>query len=702
MVSAMCPIAHTSDAEGKEHQTLYDHSKNVAGLTGTYAEAVSCYDIGSWLGWWHDLGKAHPAVQQYLLGNGNETQGPDHSSIGMLAAAELPLKLITAGHHGGLQSPGDIEGRQKRKAAAPRIQEALELAQDFATSWDVGTPPSMGTKVSGNDRSGNYELEMLTRMLHSALVDADVTDTAQYYGEQHKTSTASMQELYRRLQRSQAQFGEPTTAINRARSNIYDQAVQAADQDPGLFDLTVPTGGGKTRALMGFALRHAIHNELSHVIVALPYTSIIEQNAQVYRDIFGAENVLEHHSAVNRSDNDWYDTLSADNWDAPIVVTTTVQLLETMFSRRNSRLRKLHRYAESCIVIDEVQSVPPHLTEPTLSGLQNLLTLGRGSVVFCTATQPDYSPVDDVETTPIVAETEALYKEFERVTYHNHVGSAWSEEELAARATGDQALVICNTTGDASAIARRMDVPVLSTRLCPAHRGRVLKDVVEHGLPLVSTQVIEAGVDISYPVVYRAAAPIISIVQAAGRCNRNAETGRGDVHIFRLENGHCPPGAYTTGRDIAIALLEEGRMDLNHPDATGQYYRELFGGVDPNQDGAVDPDQNDVQRARRKLNYPETAARYEIIPDESTDVVTNYNDAHSFAHDLKHLCEERGYMPQWVRRKLQPYTVSLYDDLFDKAVEQSQVKEIAPDLWLLRADLYDSTFGVNQEAIKYE
>ena len=684
-------VGHTSPSG---HQSLREHSENVAKLARHNARSIAPA-LAEWVGWVHDLGKADEAVQDYLLSDDDRDRGPDHSSAGMMIAKELPVQMSLAGHHGGLDDVKCIKKRLKKKVSDDRIARAVRLAKKLLSEWNVEDPNSI---VECLPDSAIVEqslcMEMLTRLLHSSLVDADIVDTATFYGEHLRSHSVTMQELYNKLEDDQKQFANPTSPINKARSSIYDRSVAMASSKPGLFNMTVPTGGGKTRALMGFALRHAVENDLDHVIVALPYTSIIDQNADIYRSIFGEENVLEYHSSVDRNQSEWYETLlSADNWDAPIVVTTIVQLLETMFSNRNSQLRKFHRYTNSCIVIDEVQSVPAGLTTPTIDGLKQIIEIGKGSVVFCTATQPDYTPVADVDSVSIITDTDKLYKTFERVQYH-YIDEEWTYEELASKIKRSNSLTICNTTADAAAVAAAADVDMLSTRLCKAHRDVVLKEATggDNNKPLVSTQVVEAGVDISYPVVYRAVAPMISIIQAAGRCNRNAEQDRGDVYIYTLKDGNCPPGAYATGRDLTKSLLQSKDIDLNHADATKIYYRELF--------GLRDPDANDVQKYRKRLHYPETNNRYKIIDNNSIDVVVNYKGAHDMAYDLQHVVKEKGYLPPWVRRKLQPYTVSLYEYIFDLAVDQGQVTEIAPDLWILNAHLYDSHYGVLQERIK--
>lgn len=703
------PIAHSAPEQGGDPQRLYDHAKNVAEMAARFAEPFGAEKMARWLGWWHDAGKAHPRVQRYLTDESYNPSERDHSSAGMLQGADAPSitpALCVAGHHGGLPNLEQLKKRIARKRDEPRIQESLSDGRSFiAHVQQAGENTGSKTVLPSLDDEHTEQLlqvELWTRIVHSALVDADYLDTECHFNRQTaalRGMDGSPAELLQRLVTDQQRFGTPTQELNRLRTQIYGDALAAGPEPMGMFNMTVPTGGGKTRSVMAFALRHAKEHNLDRVIVALPYTSIIDQNAAVYRDIFGSDAVLEHHSAVDRAHSvDFADTvaerqevLAAENWDAPIVVTTTVQLLETLFSNQNSRLRKLHRYANSVIVLDEVQSIPAGLVAPTMWVLRELTRHYNSSVVLCTATQPGYGPIGEYPSKPIISNAERLYAKMKRVSYRDATNTTWSPERVAEKMQEEvQALVICNTTADAQRVAESANAYYLSTRICQAHRNDVLKTVrtrLQAGDPvhLVSTQVIEAGVDISFPMVLRDAAPLDSIIQSAGRCNRNREQDTGTVIIFRLQDGSCPPPPYKTGREIALGMLRDG-VDLNSPDASKRYFETLY--------RDYPTDKHSIREMRKRFKFEDVAASYRLIARDATDVIVPYGEAmarlNQHAEQIRHL----GYMPTHVRRALQPYMVSVYNWEFSKAVEKGIVREAYPDVWIWDDLFYHDTYGL--------
>jgi len=567
--------AHSANDKGERH-LLYEHLQQVSEQTATYAECLGVPELGRCLGMWHDVGKIHPDFQRYLLQAeaGVHRRGPDHKMAGALLALQAKLDLacfVLQAHHGGLQSVALLKAWMADSQRVEAAEKAVALAQ---ARW-----PTLADRMPRLPEWANenpYDLELLVRLLLSALVDADYADTTAHFHDLPSwPETASLIALWERFRENQQQLTAHSddTPVNRIRDEIYRHCLTAAEAPPGLFRMTVPTGGGKTRSTMGFALRHALQHDLQRVIVAVPYITITEQTTKTYRNIFGPDVVLEHHSAVDVKEEDVWMRAAAENWDAPIIVTTTVQLFESLFSRRPQKVRKLHRLARSVIILDEAQALPAPLLEPALDALRTLTSRFGATVVLSTATQPAFDvvgPFQRLEAQEIVLHPERYFRALERVNYEWRIkeGRTWTEvaQEMAEH---PQVLTIVNTKADAVALLEELaplvDTPPrhLSTRLCGLHRRNVLAQVLEElesNAPcrLVTTQVVEAGVDIDFPTVMRAMAPLDSIIQAAGRCNREGHLERGSVIVFEPAEGHLPRGAYKAGTNLARIVTLSG------------------------------------------------------------------------------------------------------------------------------------------------
>lgn len=699
-------IAHSSPTDGLPDQPLFDavdgveaHSANVARRAGEFAAAFGSERVAEWLGWWHDAGKVAPDVQAYLHGETGAKTGPDHSSAGMLAAADLgvlwPLAFNIAGHHGGLSDQDALRSRIERKRGEARVVEALAAARPLLAGHAAkpeGVPPFV---------TDEHAAELWLRMLHSALVDADCLDTEAFRDPAAAALRArdgDLAPLWDALSAAQeARIAGASGDVNAARAEVYRACVAAADGPPGVYRLTVPTGGGKTLSALAFALRHALRHGQRRVVVALPYTSIIEQNADVYRALFAGVNpdaVLEHHSAAPPPDEEDGPAevrarLAAETWDAPVVVTTTVQLFESLFARHNGRLRKLHRIARSVVVLDEVQTLPVRLLDPTLSVLAALARDYGTTVLLCTATPPALATRDGFAgfeaVTEVAPDPAGLFRRLARVEY-TVAAEPWTWAQAAAEVAGAaQVLVVLNTKRDALALLDALggagsgpgtpDVLHLSTLLCGAHRRSVLADVRERlrdGRPvrLVSTQVVEAGVDLDFPLVMRARGPLDRIIQAAGRCNREGRMARGRVVVFEPAEGHLPPGEYRTATDLLQTVLgETGTPDFDDPDLVERYFRRLY--------DTLHRDPAGVQDLRRRLLFEQTAAAYRLIEDDAVPVAVPYGDA----ADVLRRIERAGYATRADFRALQPVLVSLREREHQTAVRDLLCEPVAEGVW---------------------
>jgi CRISPR-associated endonuclease/helicase Cas3 len=696
MAAASGYWAHSKNERGERHD-LVEHLTRVASMAREFAEPFSGGALAEWVGLWHDVGKRNPEWQSYLLAR--EAKRPhrmvQHAIWGAALAYHIlrrvggrteewkDLALPIAGHHAGLGFPDDLSQKivEFINANPNAVPDMLEFALALAP------PPTVPERVAEPTRR-----ELFLRMVFSAVVDADSLDTEAFKDRQKAIARmgvdtggwksieqlcdeldAEQERLMEEARRREADASPSHARLNRIRREIYDACCASALGDPGrIYRLTVPTGGGKTRSGLAFALRHARATDRRRVVIALPYTSIIDQTVDDYRHIFGERAVLEHHSQLDPeriADEDplrlQYD-LAAENWDAPIIVTTTVQLFESLLGRRRTAVRKLHNLAKSVIILDEVQTLPPELLLPTADVLRALVEDYGVTLVLSTATQPALDttsylkPLHGVEIHEIVPEYRRHFDELRRVHYavrpERITWAALANELHGYR----QAMVVVNARRDALALINALrergeaDVYHLSTLMCGAHRRERLGEIQrrlaldsDRPVRLVSTQVVEAGVNLDFPHVYRAIGPLDRIVQAAGRCNREWKQHRGEVIIFEPQSGRSPVGPYAAGIEEARVLLRRyGQDRLHDPNLYREYFERLF--------SVVRLDEYGIQPRRAEMNYPEVARRYRLIRNDTEPVIVPFGDAES------RLDEWRQEPTREAWRRLQPFIVNLY------------------------------------------
>ena len=713
-------FAHSPNAEG-EWQSLEDHLRNVSRMARGFAEPFSAAYLGEIAGLLHDIGKANPDFQDYLLKSwraekegGKKPKSTPHSIYGGIALAEAGMQLpsfAVAGHHGGLANLCDIKPKLSEKKDERWLSDAiLRLHLDGPQQ---ATLPEYAKDA--------LPCELLIRMLFSALVDADWLDTEAHFNPEKTALRAHpvfLSDLWDRFEADQVRLItragiEQQTEVNRARREIYEACIYSADGPQGVYRLTVPTGGGKTRSGMGFALRHAIKHGLDRIIFAIPYTSIIDQTADVYQGIFGPENVLEHHSAIEptldpsegESEAELRRQLASENWDAPIIVTTTVQLFESLFSNRPSRCRKLHSIARSVLVLDEVQTLPIHLLKPTLDILRELVDHYGVTLVLSTATQPAFSGESPYlrgftpEPVEIVPNPGRYFQALKRVDYKiEDEPWSWSRVAEEIRQT-DQALCVVNSRRDAVALYRLLDDPTalhLSTLMCPAHRRDVLHDIrrrLERGEPcrVVSTQVVEAGVDLDFPVVLRAVGPLDRIVQAAGRCNREGKLDVGRVVVFQPVDGRAPRGVYEIEMQIAQDLLRQPAANPDNPEFLLRYFADVYRIV-----GRKGLDKKNITYMREEGLYEQVARAGKLIEEDTVSVIVPYDKGlvYRLIADIGH----RGHALRDDYRTLQSHSVSLYRNQFQEYMSDGLVQEIGEGLNLWKAD-YHRKVGLCNSAL---
>lgn len=710
--------AHTPNDNG-EPQLLRCHLLQVAELAERFASAFNAGELGRITGLLHDVGKASNAFQSYLrdceaarqTGRPLPRTSTDHKLAGIRYALSLGgiagiVALPILGHHGGLLDPSNV----RNALCSCENNEDVNKAIQRCGILGIGELPT--TAVIPSFASEQLACETFIRMLYSALVDADFLNTENHWQpdrERLRQPTASLNELWELFEANQRRLqseADPSLAVNQVRNEVYEACVAAADNPPGVYRLTVPTGGGKTRSAMAFALKHAIKHNLDRVIVAIPYTSIIDQNVRVYREIFGYANILEHHSSVQFDENNGYSEetqrllLASENWDFPIIVTTTVQLFESLFHNKPSRCRKLHNIARSVIILDEVQTLPVELVRPILDILQELVANYGVTVVLSTATQPAFSGESPYlrgfspEPTEIVPDPANHFERLRRVDYEI-APEQWSWERVAEE-MGECSQVMCvvNTRNDALHLYELLqdsDTFHLSTLMCPAHRREVLEEIrrrLASGEPcrICSTQVVEAGVDLDFPVVFRAMGPLDRIVQAAGRCNREGRMSSGRVVVFDPMGGGAPRGSYATAIAEARRLLGEDRLNLHDPNVFERYFSLLW------QD--CNTDAYRIQELRTRMNYPEVANRFRLIRDDTVPVIVNYGNPGPTPVLERIRSNGTISMEDW--RTLQSYSVSLYSRDLDRYRSENLIEEVIQGLYLW-IGTYDERTGISPE-----
>ncbi len=712
------PIAHLAE-DGRCH-TLYDHLTGTAERAAEMAGEFGCSDWGRLAGLWHDLGKYSEDFQRMIRATSwmeahIETKARvDHSTAGGIYAVEqfgkighIPAYLIS-GHHAGLPDwQSETEGR---RALAQRIQKT-ELLQKTLTS----EPPDeiLKQRIPQEKPKPGSDHALWIRMLFSCLVDADFLDTESFF----EPEKASDREGYPQLSELLPLFttymaGKQKevndTQVNCLRAAILQRCISKASHQPAIFTLTVPTGGGKTLSSMAFALHHALKYGKRRIIYVIPYTSIIEQTADEFRKIF-SDAVTEHHSNLDVTDEKQETSrsrLACENWDAPIIVTTSVQFFESLFASRTSRCRKLHNIINSVVVLDEAQLLPPEFLNPILAVLRELQRNYSVALLLSTATQPALGPHKSFDfdfpglpdMVEIIDDPLSLHKLFQRVEVQvpENLQTPKTWEGLASELQQHHSvLCIVNRRDDCRQLHQLMPEGTihLSALMCGAHRSKVIaeiKDRLEKGIPtrVISTQLVEAGVDVDFPVVYRALAGLDSIAQAAGRCNREGNLESGRVVVF-VPPSQSPPGHLRQAAEIGRRLLADKMDDPLAPERFEQFFRELYwlkgDGLDKH--GIL----KDLDaKGALQINFRTAARNFHLIDEsQQAPVLVRYNKGEELIKLLIRNGPER-----WLLRKLQRYVVNLPRYLHQKLLADGGIREVSPGIFVQgHGALYHADLG---------
>jgi CRISPR-associated endonuclease/helicase Cas3 len=701
-----------------EFQSNEEHCKEVATLASGFASEFGFKEWGQVLGLLHDKGKEQDSFQKHiqkasgyrpeLKVEGDHT----HAYVGAVMAHRLYkqcyplLSYPIMGHHAGLDDCGEFEYKMQKEIPRDVTKEALDITPTLPT----------GIQLQRED------CHHLIRMLYSCLVDADWLNTeifmkpAQAAARQGKLSLEQLRpKLEAHLESLKA--GATDTSVNRIRTTVQDECRKAASLPSGFFSLTVPTGGGKTLSSLLWAMLHAKEHGKKRIIIAIPFTSIIVQTAAILRKIFGEENVLEHHSNVeykerpkdkdetDTKDTQWQMRLATENWDAPIVVTTNVQLFESMFSNRPSKCRKLHNICNSVLILDEVQSLPLEQMQPIVDSLKTYQRLFGVSVLFTTASQPALRGdtqcgkrkadclrgIENIRE--IIGNPEELSQQLRRAEIHIDEKTSTYDDIATRIAEHPRVLCIVNTRKDAQEIYSRLPKEGftyhLSRMMCPSHVRQVIEEVktkLQSDAPVirvVATQLIEAGVDIDFPVVFRQTAGLDSVIQAAGRCNREGRLKMGETFVFKLERA-LPPGSISHAVD-AMSVLSKG-SDWFAPATITEYFKQLYYRTETFDKAGI------KGLLYKPLDfYFETAAHdFRLIDDDGISVIVNYQASMSLVEELIRKGISRSIM-----QRLGQYSVNIRQRDFKQLQQSGLIEAPLTNVYVLPdREQYDTSVGL--------
>ena len=675
-------IAHINDEDGRM-QTIEEHLTGTATLAKKFANSFCAGEYGYCIGMLHDAGKYSKEFQNHILCGGPKV---DHSTAGAQAILNatktgvgLMMAYCGAGHHAGLPDGGSSADSPDDSSLFARMKRTVP---DYSQFYNAVNVPAILPKSAPPIRilgKGGFTASFFIRILFSCLVDADFLDTEKFVsnGAISRGGMESIPSLLKKLTDYLTKFNAPTNAINTKRNEILTTCLRKAEKAKGLYTLTVPTGGGKTLSSLAFALKHAAAHDMERVIYAIPYTSIIEQNAAVFREILGNKNVLEHQSNFTFPDcKEEKETreqeklkLATENWDVPVVVTTNAQFFGSLFANRSSRCRKLHNIANSVIIFDEAQMIPRDYLLPCVRAISELVWNYGCTAVLCSATQPALQGLfpPEIKCTEICENVPETYKFFQRTTI---VQSGEMSDTLLAEMmnTEQQVLCIVNTRQHAQnlyALLEKEGAFHLSTLMAPAHRKEKLEQIrkrLKEGKPcrVVSTSLIEAGVDVDFPVAYREEAGLDSEIQAAGRCNREGRRSKDEsrVIIFSPEEKYCGHllASVQLQTDITKSVMRK-YSNISSPDAIRCYFETTY---------HVSGEQLDRKKivnaledgAANNFSFPfaEIAKEFRLIEtDTKAIVIPAWPESQSLLQRFR-----RGEINREILRAVGPYCVNTY------------------------------------------
>jgi CRISPR-associated endonuclease/helicase Cas3 len=701
-------LAHGATDEHPEGQSIEAHLKGTGELAETFAAEFGAAANGKLCGLAHDIGKYSDEFQLRLRGG----KKVDHATAGAIECFKIKAAfeaVCVIGHHSGLPNVGhkDADTTESQTFFGRKLRAEQGGIPDYRKNWNghIALPQDY-FRPSGR----GFATAFYIRMLYSCLVDADYIDTETFMnGDAGRGNYEPLSALCDKLTAYISKWNNPTREIDILRQKILNSCIEKASAPRGIFSLTVPTGGGKTVASMAFALNHAVANSMKRIIYVIPYTSIIEQNAKVFRDILGQENVVEHHSQVSHElsedadELEYRSALATENWDAPVIVTTAVQFFESLYANRSSKCRKLHNIANSVIIFDEAQMIPSNNLRPCVAAIAELVRAYNATAVLCTATQPaidemllEYSKKESV--VELCPDVDGMFEKFRRTSFEKE-GRLTTDELVSRLESQQQVLCIVNTRKFAQEVYEALPSEGrfhLSTLMCPVHRKQKLDEIRERlksgkTCRVVSTSLIEAGVDVDFPRVFREMAGLDSILQAAGRCNREGKRSAESSIVTVFESENKVNKLIAVNRDAA----EETVRDWTQPNTTStieRYFKAY-------RDFLRNDDKSGVMTASEKgisgcgLPFEWIAKEFKLIDQNTFTVYISVGEGKELISRLRD-----GERSRELYRKAGMYSVSIYENHFNALINAGAAEPFGEDAaFLTDCSLYSDEKGLSTD-----
>lgn len=698
-------LAHGATDEHPEGQSIEAHLKGTGELAETFAAEFGAAANGKLCGLAHDIGKYSDEFQLRLRGG----KKVDHATAGAIECFKIKAAfeaVCVIGHHSGLPNVGhkDADTTESQTFFGRKLRAEQGGIPDYRKNWNghIALPQDY-FRPSGR----GFATAFYIRMLYSCLVDADYIDTETFMnGDAGRGNYEPLSALCDKLTAYISKWNNPTREIDILRQKILNSCIEKASAPRGIFSLTVPTGGGKTVASMAFALNHAVANSMKRIIYVIPYTSIIEQNAKVFRDILGQENVVEHHSQVSHElsedadELEYRSALATENWDAPVIVTTAVQFFESLYANRSSKCRKLHNIANSVIIFDEAQMIPSNNLRPCVAAIAELVRAYNATAVLCTATQPaidemllEYSKKESV--VELCPDVDGMFEKFRRTSFEKE-GRLTTDELVSRLESQQQVLCIVNTRKFAQEVYEALPSEGrfhLSTLMCPVHRKQKLDEIRERlksgkTCRVVSTSLIEAGVDVDFPRVFREMAGLDSILQAAGRCNREGKRSAESSIVTVFESENKVNKLIAVNRDAA----EETVRDWTQPNTTStieryfKAYRDFLRNDDKS--GVIAASEKGISGCG--LPFEWIAKEFKLIDQNTFTVYISVGEGKELISRLR-----EGERSRELYRKAGMYSVSIYENHFNALINAGAAEPFGDDAAILTdLSLYSDEKGL--------